>query len=141
VQSVEPLLQHHYAGVWDGQTVRLYIDGYDTNTTKPAATTMRPGIDPVCIGSSSTRAKCGTLSWGGDIAEPAVWNRALTPDELRALSRRQPFAGSAQALAASWLLNEGTGQVANDQGSANRDGVLGSTTKAETADPAWRSGN
>jgi Tol biopolymer transport system component len=135
-------LWHHYAGVWDGTTVRLFIDGYETLSV-PATQTqpMRSSSDPICIGSGSSRGKCGSVPWSGDAGTAGVWNRALTPAEITALSLRQPFANQALQRAAFWQMNEGAGQMLDDAGASNRDGVLGTSTKIEAVDPAWRSGN
>jgi hypothetical protein len=133
---------HHYAGVWDGTTVRLYIDGYETMTAPGTQTqAMRSTADPICIGSSSSRGKCGSVPWSGDMGTAGVWNRALTAAEIVALSRREPFPGMALQQAAFWQVNEGAGQKLEDAGLANRDGLLGATTKVEAFDPAWRTGN
>jgi hypothetical protein len=133
---------HHYAGVWDGTTVRLYIDGYET-MTMPATQTqaMRTSTDPICIGSSSSKGKCGSVPWRGDIGTAGVWNRALTASEIVALSRRESFPGATLQRAALWQINEGTGQTLDDSGVSNRDGLLGATTKVETFDPTWHTGN
>jgi hypothetical protein len=133
---------HHYVGVWDGTTVRLYIDGYQTNTVARSQTqAMRVSADPICIGSSSSKAKCGSKPWSGDIGTAGVWNRALTADEIAALSRGEAFPGQALQRAAFWQINEGTGQKLEDAGTSNRDGLLGATTKVEAFDPTWGSGN
>ena len=55
-------------GVWDGTTVRIYIDGSNANTTSATLTQpMRVDDEPICIGNiagnTSTLCDQWLLEW------------------------------------------------------------------------------
>jgi probable HAF family extracellular repeat protein len=71
---------HHLAGTYDGQVMRLYLDGVlvgDRARTAPIAVTS----DPAFIGLNSG---CGHLS-AADIDEVTLYERALSPSEIQTI--------------------------------------------------------
>lgn len=72
---------HHVAGVFDGEQIRLYVDGLERG-----ATTYSGAIE-----ASHYKLRVGSCQFSperqfvGAVDEIAVWNRALTADELRSL--------------------------------------------------------
>ncbi|MCK5321107.1 VCBS repeat-containing protein [Candidatus Pacearchaeota archaeon] len=71
---------HHYLGVYDGSTVKLYVDGVLTDTENQSG-----NIDS----SGSTRIGCyygdtshEDFNWDGSIDEVAIWNRTLSAEEV-----------------------------------------------------------
>lgn len=63
---------------------------------------------------------------------------ALATTSALAVALITPPAGAGtDDLAGLWLLNEGSGQVANDQSSSGNPGQLGSTSSADANDPEW----
>lgn len=69
---------HHIAGVWDGKTIKTYIDGKESSSI-PCAGTLETNNDPLFIG-----CRGGSSRWmNGIIDEIKVYNRALTADEIK----------------------------------------------------------
>jgi hypothetical protein len=131
---------HHYAGTWDGATVRLYVDGVEVASA--AQTTMRTDDEVVCIGSLAANATtCGGATnrpWSGDIDDVSLWNRALSAAEIQAAIQAE-LAGTESGLVAYWRMNENAGQTIGDSGPSALNGVLGATAAVESNDPAWLS--
>lgn len=77
---------HSIVHVWDGTTFRIFIDGADAELIpKSASITRTPATAPdllptaFLLGASHNSGK-----WLGWIDEAALWNRALTSDEIAA---------------------------------------------------------
>jgi hypothetical protein len=85
----------HYAGVYDGSKVVLYLDGI-AQASQPAASGAIPSPQryDFCIGcglTGSSSPTYGVQPWPGVIEEVALYNRALSAEEIRRLMR-EPFA-------------------------------------------------
>ena len=78
---------HHVAAVYDGQTIRCYLDGTGPNhPVKTPGPLKKSGWD-LCIGNSVVNY--GTdefLAFNGLIDEVRIYNRALSPDEIKTLA-------------------------------------------------------
>jgi hypothetical protein len=72
----------------------------------------------------------------GAIDEVALFNRALSGEEIRANMRSRPTGEEAE-LAACWDFDEGEGQTAYDVSGNGNHGRLGSTPYADNSDPTW----
>jgi hypothetical protein len=70
----------HVAGVYDGASVRLYLNGVLQNST-PWTQGIFPGSVPLSIGSALVSGSF----FGGLIDEPSLYNRALTAAEIQAI--------------------------------------------------------
>jgi len=93
---------HHVAATWDGSTVKLYVDGSEVATVLLSGNYSDPGKDTLIGG-----IYYGALPYcpfNGLIDEVGIWNRALTAEEVAALS------GSVEWLPPlaldDWTLNE-----------------------------------
>jgi len=75
---------HHVAGTYDGSSVRMYVDGVEVGTGTPTTLPIAYGLQ------TSTDTRFGTfggtcsLPYTGDLDEPRVWRRALSPVEIAA---------------------------------------------------------
>ncbi len=69
---------HHVAGVYDGQFVRIYVDGIQESSRKIGAVTLSANARALMIGSASGRGEF----FSGRIDEVAVYRRALSPTEV-----------------------------------------------------------
>jgi hypothetical protein len=84
---------HHVAGTFDGQAVRLYLDGSQVGAGSP-------DHQPISYGLQSTAAYIGSYSGGchlgfsGDLDNVRVWSGAVTAGEI-ASRPAQPEPGSA----------------------------------------------
>ena len=72
---------HHVAGVYDGTSKYIYVDGA-LDASVPATGTIAQNDYPVCIGENGEAP--GHL-WNGLIDEASIYNRALTASEIQAI--------------------------------------------------------
>jgi LysM repeat protein len=101
-----PGLWHHVASVYDGKTLRLYLNGEEQGAvapkldlTKRALYLGRHIVDKTRAGSAEA-----SVAFQGRMAEVRVWDRALTQDEL--LNRRYTrVRGDEEGLLAHWALD------------------------------------
>jgi Concanavalin A-like lectin/glucanases superfamily len=73
---------HHIAGTYDGNMVKLYVDGTIVPNSKPTTLPIAyrlPTNNKFYIGSYGTNC---VAKFRGDIDEVRVWNRALTNAEI-----------------------------------------------------------
>jgi len=75
---------HHVAGVYDGQSIYLYLDGRVDNS-KPAPGKIRLDDKPVFIGNNSQHPN---RFWNGLIDDVRIYSYGLTADEVTELSRQ-----------------------------------------------------
>ena len=77
---------HHYAGTYDGTTVRLYIDGEEV-ASGPMTGPINLDSGPLFLG----RDDGSNRFFDGQIDEVTIWNTARTPEEIdRTASRSSP---------------------------------------------------
>ena len=74
---------HHVTGVFDGQTVKVYVDGKPSPEIIFQGLTQSDQSNFVRVGGS-----VNANDWNGSIDELAIWTRALTPAEVINLYRR-----------------------------------------------------
>lgn len=78
---------HHVAGTWDGATMRLYVDGNQVAASAFAGP-MQYDDNPVLIGADDNNPDdLPDNGWDGVIDEVRIYDRALSPEELRELVR------------------------------------------------------
>jgi len=78
---------HHLMGVYDGSTVRLYVDGI--LDAWGAAGPVKTTADPVYIGSRVGRTT--DRNWNGWIDDVRIYNTALTEANLLYLAEQEPI--------------------------------------------------
>jgi hypothetical protein len=122
---------YHLVGVYTPSTsLKLYVNGsiYDTNTTSIPASQYQPSIEPR-IGQRSDSTSYG---YNGKMAEVAIWDTALTAEEVTTLytaGKGAPLIVQSDNLIDYWALDDipvgesGDGDSFNSQGSGNNDGV------------------
>jgi hypothetical protein len=72
---------HHIAGTFDGQTVRMYVDGTEVGGGVPRTTPISyTSQDPADL-LLGAYGGC-SLAYDGAIDETKIWNRALSPSEV-----------------------------------------------------------
>jgi Concanavalin A-like lectin/glucanases superfamily len=74
---------HHLAGSYDGQTVRLYVDGEEIGAGIPAAASIRYGLEThntLYIGAFQGESAHGFV---GAIDEIRIWDGALSAIQIR----------------------------------------------------------
>jgi len=118
--SIIPLHEwHHVAVTFDGATVRFYLDG-EPDGAVPFFGQLQPNDDPLHI---SVDFPGGDDYWHGCIDEVMIFNRALSRQEIRALSDEDPEI-IFPALVGFWRFNEGKGEVAHDRSENRNHGQL-----------------
>ena len=119
--------------------LKLYVDGTeDTNVTK----IYDDPISEIYNSTAGLTIGCDLYYGAADylfkglIDEVAIYNRALSADEIRANMHRR-LAGDEPNLVGYWDFDEGEGQIVYDLSGNGNDGQLGSTPEADSSDPAW----
>ncbi|MFL5782620.1 MAG: LamG domain-containing protein [Thermoleophilaceae bacterium] len=81
---------HLVAGTFDGSSVRLYVDGKQIGAGTPGTGGIEYGLDDdrLFLGTFTGNSTCTSIHTGfvGDIDEPRVYSRALTPTEVGRLA-------------------------------------------------------
>jgi hypothetical protein len=80
---------HHVAGVYDGSTLSLYIDGQLDNSASATGSISTNDV-VVAIGRY---ADLSSTEWEGRIHDARVYNRAISAEEVQALHASGYFAG------------------------------------------------
>lgn len=119
------------AGVY---TVTLFCDGVVAGTGSHASFNLP--VDQVTDLTIGNRADAVLAPFDGSIDEIRLWNVALTDLQISS-NRGLPLLGTETGLIAYYKMDEGTGQVVDDATANHLDGQLGSTSGADTDDPAW----
>jgi lysophospholipase L1-like esterase len=107
-----------------------YVDGVESGVRTGVPTPHQIG-SPVRIGRRATDTE---RAFAGGIDEIRIWDRALTPAEIREW-RSARLTGSEAGLVAYYRLNEGKGLRAIDNTARQNHGVFGATADAEN--PTW----
>jgi len=75
---------HHVAGTSDGQQVKLYIDGEFIGSSGSAAPINKVNDEPLTIGCGYANNSRASF-FSGDIDEVAIFNKALSQEEIKGL--------------------------------------------------------
>ena len=76
---------HHVAGVYDGTTKYLYVDGV-LDASAPAAGAIAQNSYPAYIGGNAeTQGKLPGYFWNGLIDEASIYNRSLSASEIKSI--------------------------------------------------------
>ncbi len=122
----------HIAATYDGSAMRLYQDGNLVGTTSKSGSITTASTVPAWLGDSPV----GNRPWQGAIDDVRIWTVARSQAEI-SQAMNQELTGLEDNLFAYYKLNEGGGQTAVDSGSNGLDGVLGSSTNSDSADPTY----
>lgn len=120
-----PLAQwHHVAATYDGDVVRIYVDGELKNKVLLASAIDYDPDNELTIGAYKDNDEFYPFS--GRIAEVRIWKVARKLDELRA-TMNQSLRGDEEGLVGYWPLDDGNGDTARDR---SRNGHSGKITGA-----------
>jgi hypothetical protein len=126
-----PNVYYHVAATYDkdittGNNIFLYLDGALAGSGRVEGQYI-PSVLSLWFG----RWVAAIL---GDIGTIAIYERALTPDEIWASYDCGP---TTQGLFGYWPLNEGKGQIIKDESGNNLNGYLGTSVLGDSAEPKW----
>ncbi len=126
-------LWHHIVYTKDGINNAVYVDGFlDQSFTSNADISWNV---PTFIGRRWTKNEY--ISWfNGTIDDVRIYNRALSEEEIGEIMFSKPTVGEPN-LVAYWDFDDGTGQIATDITGHGNDGILGSNSEPDIADPCW----
>ncbi|MBD2301198.1 LamG-like jellyroll fold domain-containing protein [Nostoc sp. FACHB-190] len=113
---------HHIAGTYDGQEMKLYIDGIEKAKQTLAGNNINynPEND-LLFGMYKDNDEFHTFA--GKIAEIRLWKITRTQQEIQNnLSQR--LVGSESGLVGYWPLNEGSNNLAHDRTSKSNHGTI-----------------
>lgn len=114
---------HHAAATYDGEEMKLYIDGTLRNT-EPNTGNLQTSTSDVYIGKQRT-----INPFAGIIDEVLVYDRALTAAEVSQIHASTPDPGNGSAdLVSWWALNENAGSSAGDSKGNNNGTITGGAT-------------
>ena len=125
---------HHIAGTYDGNTLKIYVDGMEEGSTFDITGLPDDYDSAKYIGRSHNTSGLQPY-FGGIIDEVAIYDRALGASEIEDIYHCGVIADA--NLVGYWDFEEGEGQVAADSSGNGNDGQLGSDPNADSADPAW----
>jgi len=113
---------YHIAGVYDGNNVKVYVDGVLQDSRDDDAD---PGIAPsnidLWIGDSAFEPY--NREFNGIIDEVRIWNYGKTQAEIQE-TMAEILEGNEPGLAGYWRFDEGTGNMAYDSTANHNDGSL-----------------
>jgi len=125
---------HHVAITRAGSTLTFFIDGQIIGTRAIASTV---NLDL----SSTANLTIGydfvsPNSFNGSISDIRIWSTARTPAQINNNMIAQ-LTGTEVNLEANWLMNEGVGQILNDNSINVNHAILGNNATIENIDPMW----
>lgn len=115
---------YHVAGTYDGDSVKVYVNGIQQGSLY-MPTGMIPGTAyPWRIGRLSDPSQTQTRFWSGQIDEVRIWNRALDASEILARYDHHLDPNQETGLAGYWRFNDGNGTTVVDETSNGNNGTL-----------------
>jgi hypothetical protein len=118
---------YHVAGIYDGDTLRAFINGIQVAATPFTGSIVPPTAYPITIGRLSDQAQTPSRYWFGNIDEVRIWNRALSKSEILANKNSHLDTSVVQTgLVGYYRFNEGTGTNINDLSGSGNNGSISS---------------
>ena len=131
VTSINNSTWYHLTGTYDGETVKIYLDGILQNSNTDPSGSITSIANPICIGAEATATACtGGSNFSGLIDDTRIYNRDLTPTEITDLA-----AGNTSSFTTTTITNNLTfaGGTYSAGGTINLSGNLLNTGGTFTA--------
>ena len=114
---------YHVAGTFDGDTIRLYVNGILVADSAFHGTQVAGTVYQPRIGRLSDPMQSQTRYWHGKIDEVRVWNRALSQAEIQEKMGTHLDPSQETGLVGYWRLNDSTGTSVSDMSGSNDNGT------------------
>lgn len=115
---------HHVAGTYNGDKIRVYIDGVQVRSVNFKGT-IDPSVDyDLKIGRIADDSTLEKRFWHGSIDEVRIWNEARSTNEINNNRNLHIDTSNINNLVGYWRLNDGGGNVIHDMGSGGNSGTL-----------------
>ena len=101
--TIVPQVWQHYAWIYNGSTIALYLNGNLVGSSA-AAGTINSATIPFAIGKSLLSGF--NFIYGGDVDEVSVWNKALTQTEIQTMMTNE-LVGTEPNLKLYYKFNQG----------------------------------
>ena len=102
----------HVALVWNGEIAELFVDGLFQSSWRQSGL-IETGGAPIRLGAAGERG-IATEFLDGDIAMPAIYDRAITPSQVMARYEARALAAPSGDAIACWPLDEESGARVRD---------------------------
>ncbi len=119
---------YHVAGTYDGDSVRVFINGVQQGATALPFGMIQGLAYPIRIGRLSDQTQGQTRYWAGQIDEVRVWDRALDTAEINAKRLSHLDVTQETGLVGYWRFNAGSGTSVVDQTLNANNGTTSGTT-------------
>lgn len=122
--SQMPLKQRewqHVVGVWDGKQISLWING-EPDHQQAFSGVVKPGLAPLRLAAYGENGQTSHFL-DGDLAMPVIYERALTPDEIRERYETLEIPG-AENILGCWPMWEERGDHIEDVSIYRRHGRI-----------------
>ena len=118
-ESISPDTWYHLALTYDGANLFVYINGIEAGSTEASGQIINENVS-LTIGRLVFQTTNFDLD--GQADEVSLWNIALTEQQIQDYMYAD-LTGEA-GLVGYWNFNEGTGDIANDAGGNDNDGLI-----------------
>jgi len=122
--QIEPFVWTHVAGTYDGQNLRIVVNGTTHDTLEFKAEkeeeieALHYAKADLCIGAHPNKA-----AWDGLIDEVRIWNVCRADAEIRE-HMHEPVAAMTPGLVGQWTFNEGAGELCIDSSGNRNHGTI-----------------
>ena len=124
----------------NGTTMNIYLNGANCGTSSSGISIGSNGANLLCIGvGQSSSTACGTGSPSAAMAEVAIWNVALTANEIKALANctPPPVVHGGSSLVGYWPLWGGDSPEQDYSGGKSSATVTGATPANHVCGGTW----
>ena len=129
VSNLSNNVWYHSTGVYDGKTVKLYLNGSQVGTTSTVSGSITQNTPLLCIGSESTGTACnnnGSGNFLGKIDEVKIYNYARTQKQI--LEDMSNGGSISKTPVGWWKFDEGSGTTVYDSSNQKNNCTITSNT-------------